>query len=201
MGEGPPRTVRERRAQHHAEQERRTRPGRLLRKAIVPLAVLLVGSGVAYGFYYTSTHAPECPGHWHATYQVFDNGTALDFQHPRFDMRSMSMRTHIHQPKDYLMHLEGGCANVSEFFQDMGMRLRQTSFRLDEQLHEGMTLANEGNMTLHFYVAPSNGTWQEVPDLPSYQPRDGDRILISYGNPSTDEIARQQATVPMPTAT
>ncbi len=201
MGEGPPRrTVRERRAQHLTETQRAGRTGRLARKAIIPAVVLLAGSGIAFGFYWTATHAPDCPGHWHATYQVFDEGEQLSFQHPRFDMRSMSMRTHIHQPKDYLMHLEAGCADVSEFFDDMGMDLRQTSFELDEELHEGQKLQNEGNLTLRFFMAPSNGTWQEMPGLPSYQPRDGDRFLITYGNLLPEEIARQQQAVPQPTA-
>lgn len=200
MTEGPPRTVRERRAQHLAQAQRRGRPGRLARKAILPVAILVLTSGVAFGFYWTATHAPDCPGHWHATYKVYDNGTELSFQHSRFDMRSMSMRTHIHQPKDYLMHLEGGCASVSEFFDAMGMDFRRSSFELDKELHDGMTLANEGNLTLQFYVQNGNSTWQERPDLPSYQPHDGDRILISYGNPTPDEIARQQASVPQPTA-
>ena len=172
----------------------------MLRKAAVPVGLVLLGSGIAFGFYWTATHQPDCPGHWHATYLVFDEGEQLSFQHPRFDMRSMSMRTHIHQPKDYLMHLEAGCADVSEFFDAMGMDLRRDSFELDKELHEGRTLANEGNLTLRFFMAPFNGTWQEMPGLPSYQPHDGDRFLITYGNLLPEEIARQQEAVPQPTA-
>ncbi|MHB1260193.1 MAG: hypothetical protein ACYC2H_00610 [Thermoplasmatota archaeon] len=172
----------------------------MLRKAALPVGLVLLVSSIAFGFYWTATHKPDCPGHWHATYQVFDEGEQLSFQHSRFDMRSMSMRTHIHQPKDYLMHLEAGCADVSEFFDDMGMDLKRSSFELDKELHDGKTLANEGNLTLRFFVASSNGTWQERPDLPSYQPRDGDRFLITYGNYTPEEIARQQAAVPQPTA-
>lgn len=129
----------------------------MLRKAAVPVVLVLLGSGIAFGFYWTATHQPDCPGHWHATYKVFDEGEELSFQHPRFDMRSMSMRTHIHQPKDYLMHLEAGCADVAEFFDAMGLELRRTSLELDEELHDGKTLANQGNMTLRFFMAPSNG--------------------------------------------
>lgn len=172
----------------------------MLRKAGVPVALVLLGSGIAFGFYWTATHQPDCPGHWHATYKVFDEGEELSFQHSRFDMRYMSMRTHIHQPKDYLMHLEAGCADVSEFFDAMGLELRRTSFELDEELHDGETLANQGNMTLRFFMAPTNGTWQEMPNLPSYQPLDGDRFLITYGNATIEEIARQQALVPLATA-
>ena len=39
-----------------------------------------------------------------------------------------------------------------------------------------------------------------MPTLPSYQPRDGDRFLITYGNATVEEIAGQQARVPLPTA-
>jgi len=185
---------------HEAGKPRWSMPEIKWSKLVVPL-LLILGIGLVAGMPYIQENflrEKGCPGHWHATFRVFDEDEELRFQHPRFDMASMSMRTHLHQPDDAKMHLEGGCADMGDFFGAMGMRLRGDSLRLDDELHEGRSIANEGNLTWRFFVTDETGNWTERPDLPSYQAKDGQRILLTYGDLGDEAIAAQQERVPRP---
>ena len=189
-----------RRARFETNQPRFKRPDIPWKKFAIPVLVVL-GIGLVAGMPYVQDNYltdKGCPGHWHASFQVYDEGEKLSFNHPRFDMNPMPMRGHLHQPNDWKMHLEGGCVTVGDFFDNMGMDLRRDSLTLDSELHGGKVLRDDGNMTLGFYVGLTNGTWIEKPDLPSYQLKDGERMLITYGIVTEDELRRQQDAIPDP---
>lgn len=189
-----------RRANFEANKPRFRKPDIPWKKATLPV-LLILGIGLVVGMPYVQENYltdKGCPGHWHASFKVYDEGQELNFQHPRFEMNPMPMRGHLHQPNDWKMHLEGGCLTVSGFFDNMGMDLTRDSLQLDNELHGGRVLAVEGNNTLGFFVGLSNGTWIEKPDLPSYQPKDGERILVTYGTWTDEELKRWQERVPDP---
>lgn len=166
------------------------------------IGAIIVLSGVVWGVSKLADLAPnnECGFHEHASFRVFDGLQELSFQHPRFDMSKMAMKAHLHQPNDYQIHLEGACADVSNFFALMGMKLRAGYLKLDPELHDGRVLENDGNESLRFFLyrdAGGNGTWEEFPELPGHQLRDNQRALIAYGSYTSDQIATMQARVPV----
>jgi hypothetical protein len=185
-------------AQRMEKRERITSSAKLVALSV---GVLLVLAGGVWGVNQLAGLVPDnaCKFHEHATFRVFDRGQELGFQHPRFDMRHMAMRAHLHQPNDYQIHLEGGCADVAEFFGLMGMEIRPGHLRLDQELHGGGALADDGNDTLRFYLyheVEGNWTWQEYDGLLGHQLRDRQRMLITYGNLTDEEVAYQQSRVP-----
>lgn len=189
-----------RRARYEANKPRFQMPAIPWKSFAIPAAVIL-GVGLVAGMPYVQENYlldKGCPGHWHASFRVYEDGEPLSFQHQRFDMRYMGMAGHLHQSNDWKMHLEGGCLTVSGFFDNMGMDLARDSFELDKELHGGRVLETEGNQTLGFFLGLANATWIEKPDLPSYQPKDGERILITYGTWTTEELKSWQERVPDP---
>ncbi|MBW3583683.1 MAG: hypothetical protein KY455_11345 [Euryarchaeota archaeon] len=181
--------------------ERKETVARSAKTTAFVLAGLLVFAGAAWGYFKATDMLEEsgCSFHEHATFQIVDQGEVLRFQHSRFDMKHMEMRAHLHQPDDSKVHLEGGCATVQEFFGIMDMKIRPGHLQLDTVLHDDKVLKDEGNLTLRFFLyheVGGNWTWEEYPKLLGHQLRDGQRMLVTYGDYTDEEIARYQAGVP-----
>lgn len=118
--------------------------------------------------------------HEHAKFAVYLNGDPVDF----------SLRKY--QVKDRFIHVEGGDGttlhkhvagmNLGDFFSSLGMKFTRDCFILDN----GESYCNGDDKTLKFYV---NGEQNSMFD--NYEPMDGDKILISYGSESEDQIIQQ----------
>lgn len=205
-------TVRERRAMHAKQQARKDAPAKLARKAIVPAIVILVIAGISAGFYFTAKSQGECPGHWHATFDVYvqqDDGTAkkMSFRHPDFDLnRQTPFRAHMHQGdgKNQFHFEQGGqCVGVQEAFSYVDVDLRSSSITFDGDhvsLGQDGTYRESGNKTLEVYIASPTGEWRHpsVRSILDYQLKDGESILITYGNFTDAEIDGFKAAMATP---
>lgn len=181
--------------------ERRDRISTGFKLVAYGAAALVVLAGGVWAVSQLASLTPDnpCGFHEHASFRVADGGQLLSFQHPRFDMRNMAMRAHLHQPNDNQVHLEGRCASVSEFFGLMGMTLKPDYLKLDGELHGGRILRSDGNHTLGFYLyhdVAGNWTWEPYADLPGHQLRDKQRMLVAYGNYTDEQLTDLQARVP-----
>ncbi|MEK6976045.1 MAG: hypothetical protein AABY18_06855 [Candidatus Thermoplasmatota archaeon] len=205
-------TVRERRALHAKQQSRKDAPVRMARKAIVPGIIILVIAAIVAGFYFTAKNQGECPDHWHATFDVYvqdDNGTAqrISFRHPDFDLsRNTPMRSHMHQRDGKnQFHFEQGaqCVGVEEAFGYVDVELNANSMTLQgahAALGQEGTYREEGNKTLEAYVQSPSGEWRHpsVKSILDYQLKDGESILILYGNYTDEQVAQFQAAMALP---
>lgn len=182
--------------------ERKERVSSGFKLVALALAVLVVMAGGVWAVSkLTSVFHAECQFHEHASFRVAVEGDVLSFQHKKFDMQGgpMPMRAHLHQPNDYQIHLEGSCADVGDFFSFMGMKLKPGYLKLDDVMHDGRELREDGNNTLRFYLyhdVGGNGTWEPYEGLIGHQPRDQQRMLVAYGNYTQEEVASLQARVP-----
>lgn len=205
----PGETARQRRAQRLAAKRRRELPARAAKTAAVGLAVALVLAGGAWAVpKLLGSGSDDCLWHEHATFRVFVNGEELRFQHSSFEMQRrgtpglLPMKSHLHQPNDSLVHLEGACASVATFFEYMGMDLDRDSLRLDTIVHNGSAYASGPDGKLQFFLfepasaGATEGAWRERPDAPSLQLRQDQRLLVTFGNLTAENIATQQGTVP-----
>lgn len=187
-------------AESFERTERMDRVATGVRLTAIGIGLLVLLAGGAWGLSKLSDLGPEeCRFHEHATFRVYEHDEELGFKHSRFDMRNMAMRAHLHQPNDYLVHLEGACASVADFFSLMGMKLEPGYLRLDKELHDGRELRDDGNNTLQFYLyhnVEGNWTWEPYQDLPRHQLRDQQRMLAAYGNYTSEEVSIMQARVP-----
>jgi hypothetical protein len=92
---------------------------------------------------------------------------------------------------------------MGDLFGWMGGELRDNRLRLPPEVG-GKTLQEEDAKQLRFFLfepnrdAPPTGTWREVDSLRNHQPRDCERMLITYGDLSQEEIERQQGQTTYP---
>jgi hypothetical protein len=190
----------------------------MARKAIVPVAVVLVLSAVAVGFWYTSTHTPDCPTHWHATFGVFVPGTdnasqpeEVNFRSPYYDISGgrMPERAHMHQSDGFnQMHFEqaGTCVGVQEWMRYVEVRLSSNSIELyghHADLDQDGTFKAEGTKTLHAWVETNKDgtwTWEErgVKSVLDYQLKDGEKILVYLGDFTPDQVQHMKDSIQDP---
>ncbi len=203
--------VRERRRQHHQETKRKEVPTDLARKAILPAIIILIVAGIGAGMYFTAKSAGECPGHWHATYNVYVDDDRMSYQHRQYNLGAggaTPMSYHLHQPNDYMIHFEpptGGCIEFRTFLAVVDTKLTSTTLTLDgahaDLNQAGVYEPEDGsNRTLHLYHAPNGDDWKEISAsaLNKRQLLDGERVLIAFGNYSEARIEQMQAAVPYP---
>ena len=216
-------TVRERRAQHAKSQARKGAPGKVLRKAIVPAIILLVIAAIATGMYFNDKNAAKCPGHWHATFDVYvqdgNQTRRMSFAAPQFDLNGQTpFRSHMHQAdRKNQFHFEQGglCVGVEEAFGYIDVDINANSLVFDgvhgslgqDGTYRGnethpltawiQHISDRGERDASGRVTSATLEWREhsLRSIQDYQLKDGERLLILHGSYTADEIAAMQAAV------
>lgn len=182
-----------------AELEKNERSKRSLRVGIAVLVVGLAVAGAAYGL----AHLPKQPGfvHWHAKYQVYVNGDLVSFTNPKWD-GALYEAAHLHAPNYDIIHNEAkeGQGTLGKFFEfDLGGKLTSSELVVPT----GATFAGDyltgGNSTLTLFTSnqATGQNWTKFEGNPGdYSFHDGDRLLVVYGAPSSDDIARFEDAFP-----
>lgn len=123
--------------------------------------------------------------HIHVDFKVFISGQEMDFALPQYSERDRRM--HLHTQNDFggsVIHVEDEKTTLGEFFASLSMKFNSTCFITDSEFCDTET------KTLKFYVNDVENNEHE-----NYKPRDLDRMLISYGNESKDEIQKQLSSI------
>lgn len=126
--------------------------------------------------------------HAHADFKVFLDGEEFSFNKSPFDEANKYIHLHLQNPDgDKVIHVEG-MENITlkVFFESLGMTFNSTCFILDA----GESFCNTFDKRIRFFV---NGNENFQFDL--YELRDMNRILITYGNQSDEEIMHQMESV------
>ncbi len=136
------------------------------------------------------------PVHWHADFAVFIRGQQFDFNQPQFVSTVGSEKSetvHIHDPRHTVIHVHREGSTWDEFFRSLGFLLDDPSFagvtseRTCLALPSGEKLCNTATETLKFYV---NGV--KVDGIANLDISDLDRVLVSYGPETHEEVVRTQ---------
>ncbi len=143
----------------------------------------------------------EAPVHIHASAVMVIGHERARFVHPELDLSARgNLHNHLHMPDDTTFHIEGQPgANLRDVLDGaLGVSFEFSTLTLDSVLHPGLVFQANASTPLRTFVAHAGSdTWSEVAG-PSYVPRDGDRILITYGPLTESELAEYQAKVPSP---
>jgi hypothetical protein len=207
-------TQREKRAQRHKVESRKSAPGRMARKAALPAFIILLLAAVVAGFWYTNTHEPDCPTHWHGTWAVYvptggdpTSPQEINFRTPYYDISNgMPERAHMHQSDGYnQMHFEqaGTCVPVDEWMKYVQIRLDSNSIEAyghHAEMGQGGTWKVSGNQTLHAWVEANvtgTWTWQErsVKSVLDYQLKDGEKLLVYIGDYTPAQVQQMEASI------
>jgi|GEM_PF-619652 len=141
----------------------------------------------------------EGSAHEHADFAVFINGAQQNFSLSKY----MTIETglpksglaHLHEGIGTVMHKHATGVTLSYFFKTLGWMLNNTCIVNDENV----SYCNEGNRgaqggsngkTLTLFI---NGN--KLENVEAYSPNDLDRILVAYGNYSSQQLQATQSQV------
>lgn len=136
----------------------------------------------------TSPQSPDIRNiyHVHADFLVMVNGKEIDFNRTEFDYVNPAIHMHIANFQGHrVIHIESRSAGMSDFFSSLDMSFTGTCFAADDEQY-----CNNDEKKLKLYV---NGVQNE--EFERYRPQDMDRILLTYGAESDDEIGKQISAV------
>jgi len=111
-------------------------------------------------------------GHAHAAFMIFVNGKAVDFSDKKY--QNQDMLTHFENGDGVTLHNHSRKAWLGMFLQTLNMTFAKNCLIMDN----GSSYCSDFDNQISFVV---NG--KQNSQFQHYIPKDGDRILISYGKP------------------
>jgi hypothetical protein len=137
--------------------------------------------------------------HQHADFALFIRGKQFDFSQPQFvsvEGKELSENAHIHAPRFTVVHVHRESTSWDEFLTSIGIKLSDPSYlgvdasRTCMTVSGGEKLCNTASETWKFYV---NGV--KVDGLANTTIHDLDRVLMSYGSETEQQVLAQDAQV------
>lgn len=183
----------ERRAREQKRENYATKRSSEKRKhlAIAVGVLAVVGAIVGYSAYMFATMQTSAPGgpqgagplgsdHAHAAILVKIFGDRFDFSLPAYQIQSSWI--HFEGQDGTTVHKHATGVTLGYLFETLGIGLDDECYVFPD----GREFCNNEDYSLKFYI---NG--QEVNDIRDYEISEDDRILISYGDETPEEIESQ----------
>ena len=163
-----------------------------MRQTLVALAGVVIGVVALGAARFALVPIPH-PPHFHANFAVFVDGARLDLSGDRFmeDVAACAVgeqvlprnRVHLHANDADVVHVHHEGVTWGHLFENLGMGLGESYLALAD----GRVLAEGEGRTLKFLMN----------DRPQFSIhgeliRSGDRVLVSYGTETEEEVARTQ---------
>lgn len=186
MGKKSRKEREEKRESFAAKRKMQKRKNTLIAIGVLAGVAIIVGIS-AYNFVNLQSNAPGAPPgagklgdeHVHASILVRIFGDKFDFSLPAYQIKSSWI--HFEAQDGNTIHRHASGVTLGYLFETLGIAL-------DDQCYifpDGREFCSNEDYTLKFFI---NG--QQVPDIRDYVIQEGDRILITYGNETEEEIQR-----------
>ena len=164
--------------------------GKQKRKNVMIAAGVLAGIAAivgisAYNFATMQTNVPGAPPgagmlgdeHEHASILVRIFGDKFDFSGPAFQIKSSWI--HFEAQDGSTIHRHSSGVTTGYLFETLGITIDEECYIFPD----GRQFCTNEDYSLKYYV-----NHQQVSDISEYVFEDGDRILITYGNETPEEI-------------
>lgn len=122
--------------------------------------------------------------HIHADFKVYVNGQAIDFSQQKYQVRVQYV--HVEDNDGDVVHVHAPGMTLGIFLNSLGFHLTSSCLTTDD----GTKMCNSGSKTLKVYV---NG--KQIQDGASYEIKDLDKILVSYGSETDAQVQTQLKTI------
>lgn len=187
MGKKARKEREEKRESFAAKRSREKRKTILMVAGVFAVVAVIVGYS-AYSFVTNQSSAPGAPPgagvlgdeHTHASMLVRIFGDKFDFSLPAYQIKSSWI--HFEAQDGTTIHRHSTGVTLGYLFETL-------SITLDDQCYvfpDGREFCSNDDYELKFFV-----NREPVEDIREFVFEDGDRILISYGNETPEEIERQ----------
>ena len=171
------------RRERAAKVDRRKRRSQLITIGIIAAAV----AGVAYVVYSYAMNPPAEAGfgalgsqHVHSAFKLFIHNQTVDFSQPKYQVKSQLV--HFENGDGDTIHTHATRVNIGYLFQTLKIQFTSECLTMDN----GEKYCNDGNNTLKFYVNDVRNNMYG-----KYEMKDNDRVVLSYGSESQEQIDAQ----------
>ena len=161
----------------------------------VLLLGFILGILVFFGVRFV-TYTPPKEVHYHANFAVYIDGQREKFENPFYyqEITTCSIdsdgdpahRVHMHDNISDLIHVHAPAVTWGNFFQNIGWNVGKGYIDTSDKL-----LVNENGKKLNFVL---NG--EAIDDITTKIIGDRDKLLVSYGDDSKDQLKNQFDSVP-----
>jgi hypothetical protein len=174
-----------------AQRTKQKRKNTLIAAGILGVIAVIVGISV-YNFTNLSATAPGAPPgagtlgdeHVHSSLLVRIFGDKFDFSLPAYQIKSSWI--HFEAQDGTTIHRHSTGVTLGYLFETLGIGLTEDCYIFPD----GREFCTNDDYSLKYYI-----NHEKVSDINDYVFRDGDRILVSYGNESQEDIDKQLAEV------
>lgn len=156
---------------------------------------LLLGVLVVFAIRFVTYHPEET--HYHANFAVYIDGKREQFKGPQYyqEVKICSLhgttppaRTHMHDEENGVVHVHDDAVTWGQFFENLGWNLGPDYIRDRTTLHIA-----DGDTKLNIVLNGDNLT--DLSTISNQVIGDKDRLLLSYGAISGDDLDMQFKTV------
>ena len=190
MGKKARKEREEKRESFAAKRSRQKRKSLLMAAGVLGVVAVIVGYS-AYTFVTMSGATPGAPPgagalgdeHEHISLLVRIFGDKFDFSSPAYQIKSSWI--HFEGADGNTVHRHASGITMGYLFETLNIVLTDECFAFQSQQGE-RTFCNDENYSLKFYI-----NHQKVDSILDYVGQEDDRILISYGNETPEEIEEQ----------
>jgi len=147
-----------------------------------------------------ATYAPPAHTHYHANFAVYINGQREQFKDPSYytEVAACSLsehmqpeqRAHMHDNVNNVVHVHDDGATWGQLFENLGWYVGPDFV----QTRDGTLYKAGGDNQLH--VLLNNDDFTGLSAITNQVIGDRDRLLISFGNPSEQELQKEFKSIP-----
>jgi len=187
MGKKARKEREEKRESFAAKRTRQKRKSMLMAAGVFGIVAVIVGYS-GYTFVNMQGSAPGAPpgagvlndDHAHTSILVRIFGDKFDFSSPAFQIKSSWI--HFEGQDGDTIHRHSTGVTLGYLFGTLGLTVNDECFVFPD----GRQFCNNDDYSLKFFI-----NHEQVPSIIGYIGNENDRVLISYGNESPEEIDRQ----------
>ena len=178
---------REQREDKVSEQTKAKRKNSLKAAGILALIVIIAGYA-GYEFINLDSNAPGAPSgagklgseHEHASLLVRIFGDKFDFSSPAYQIKSSWI--HFEDSDGTTIHRHASGVTLDYLFANLGIGIDSECYKFPDGRH----FCTNEDYSLKYYI-----NHQIVKDISGYVFEEGDRVLITYGNETPEQIEEQ----------
>ena len=178
---------REKREDYAAKISKNKRKNSLMAAGILALIALIVGYA-GFVFVTSDTNAPGAPPgagklgdeHDHASILVRIFGDKFDFSVPTYQIKSSWI--HFEESDGTTVHRHSSGVTLGYLFENLGIGINSECYIFPD----GRQFCTNEDYSLKYYI-----NHQIVKDINDYIIEEGDRILITFGNETPEQIEEQ----------
>ena len=148
------------------------------------IAIFLYGCGAE-----KNSFGPLGSAHKHADVKIYVLGNAIDLSQQKYQLKSNLV--HFENWDGDVVHVHTTGMTLGYMLKTLGMKLDKNCLQLDT----GKEYCSAENAGLNVYVKSPDSEWEKINLPENYVIRDLDKILVTYGSESQEEIKKQMESV------